>query len=159
MNSDPLNLRHAFHSPSLLIDFQLLNRIQHILPLQQPSKHSVLPIQTRLRREGDKELAAIRVRPLIRHAQHAPCIMLQRGTYLVLKGLAVEDGRRGLVFCVGSRRAGLADESLYDAMEGAAIVAARGAEGEEVLGGLGGGFAKDFEFEVTEGGVELLRAD
>lgn len=40
-------------------------------------------------------------------------------------------------------------------MEGAAIVEARGAEGEEVLGGLGHGFAEELELEVTVGGVEL----
>ncbi len=40
-------------------------------------------------------------------------------------------------------------------MEGRAIVEGAGAEGQEVLGGLGDGFAEDFEFEVTVGGVEL----
>jgi hypothetical protein len=52
----------------------------------------------------------------------------------------------------------LTDKSLYDAVEGAAIIFAGGAECEEVLGCLGGGFAEYFEFEVTESGVQLCRS-
>jgi hypothetical protein len=49
----------------------------------------------------------------------------------------------------------LDDEAWDAAVEGGAVVEARGAEGEEVLGCAGSGFAEDFEFEVAVGCVEL----
>jgi hypothetical protein len=40
-------------------------------------------------------------------------------------------------------------------VEGAAVVEARGAEGEEVLRRLGDRFAEDLDFDVAAGGVQL----
>jgi hypothetical protein len=48
------------------------------------------------------------------------------------------------------------DHKVWDqAVEGRAIVEGRGAEGEEVFGGLGGGFAEELELDVALGGVQL----
>jgi hypothetical protein len=40
-------------------------------------------------------------------------------------------------------------------MERGHIVGAAGAEGEEILSGLGDGFAEDLELDVAVGGVQL----
>jgi hypothetical protein len=81
--------------------------------------------------------------------------MLQRGPDLVLEGQAIVDRGRGFVLGVCGWRASLAYERFYYAVEGAVVVFAGCAEGEEILGCFGRGFAEDFEFEVTEGGVKL----
>jgi hypothetical protein len=48
------------------------------------------------------------------------------------------------------------DHEVWDqAVEGTAIVEAGGAEGEEVFGGFGNGFAEDFKFQIPMGGLEL----
>jgi hypothetical protein len=40
-------------------------------------------------------------------------------------------------------------------VEGTAIVEAGCAEGEEVFGGFGNGFAEDFKFQIPMGGLQL----
>jgi hypothetical protein len=79
--------------------------------------------------------------------------VLKRRTELIFERFTLVDGWGSLVFGIRSWRAGLADECLYYAVKGTAIVGGGGAEGEEVLCCLWDGFTKDLEFEVTEGGV------
>jgi hypothetical protein len=81
--------------------------------------------------------------------------MLQRWTNLVLERLAIEDRRRGLVFGVRGWSASLTYKGLENAVERTTVVGGGGAQGQEVLCRLWGGFAEDLEFEVTESGVKL----
>jgi hypothetical protein len=46
-------------------------------------------------------------------------------------------------------------EARDQAVKGGAIVEVGGAKGEEVLSGVGGGFAEELDLEGTVGGVEL----
>lgn len=108
------------------------------------------------RRKGDEELAPVHVGALVRHAHDAPRIVPQRRRELVLEqATVVEDGGAGLGLGIVGGAAGLDHEVGDQTVEGRAIVEVRGAQGEEVLGGLGGGFAEELELDVALGGVQL----
>lgn len=87
--------------------------------------------------------------------------MPQRGLDLVGEVLPVDGGAAfsdGVVGGVerGERSVAALDHEVGDhAVEGRGVVGTGGAEGEEVLGGLGYGFAEDFELDVAVGGVQL----
>lgn len=86
--------------------------------------------------------------------------MTQRGSDLVGEVLAVDrgaafgDGVGGGVLWRERGVAALDHEVGDDAVEGRVIVGSAGAEGEEVFGGLGDGFAEDLELDVAVGGVQ-----
>jgi hypothetical protein len=148
---------HALRRSRLLVHGNLLQLIQHILPLQNLPKYRILPIEMRRGREGDEELAAITVHALVRHADDAAGVVSQRWPDLILKQLVrrVVDGGGSLGLWVGCGGAGLDDEVWDEAVEGAGVVESGGAEGEEVLGGFRDGLTEDFEFDGPVGGVKL----
>ena len=79
----------------------------------------------------------------------------------ILEVLPVDGGAalgNGVVFCVSGGEGGVAalDHEIFDdAVERCVVVGARGAQGEEVLGCVGDGFAEDLKLDVAVGGVEL----
>merc|ERR1719409_624569 len=48
-----------------------VNRLDDVHALQHATEHDVRVVETRRRPRGDEELRPIRVRPVIRHGQHA----------------------------------------------------------------------------------------
>ena len=95
----------------------------------------MLPIQPRRRRQRDEELAAIRIRPRVGHAEHARARVLERGADLVLECVA-KDGRAAAAGAC--RVAALGHEAGDYAVEDGRGVVATADEGGEVLAGLGG---------------------
>lgn len=82
--------------------------------------------------------------------------MPQRRRELILEETAmVEDGCAGFRFWIGGGTAGLDDEVGDQAVERRGVVEGGGAQSEEVLGGLGRGFAEELELDVALGGVQL----
>jgi hypothetical protein len=149
---------HLLQRPTLLIHPNLLHLIQHLLALQHLPKHRILPIQMRGRGKRNEELAPVRIRPFVRHADYAARIVAQRRAYFVFKELVrcVVDGCGGFGFGVRCGAASLDHEVWDEAVEGGGVVEGGGAEGEEIFGGLGNRVAEDFELDGAEGGVELV---
>ena len=141
----------------LLVYLEGLEVIEHLVALEHLAKDGVLPVQMRGGRKSDKELAPVGVGAFVGHAQDAAGIVSQRGADLVVEqlvgGVVDGGGRLGLGVCLGA--AGLHHEAGDQAVERAAIVEARGAEGEEVLGRLGHRLAEELELDITLGGVQL----
>ena len=107
-------------------------------------------------RKGNEELTPVHVGALVRHAQDASRIVAQRRRELVFEQAAIiEDGVAGLGLGVVGGAAALDHEVGDQTVERRAIVEVRGAQGEEVLGGPGGGFAEELELDVALGGVQL----
>ncbi len=96
----------------------------------------MFPIQPRRRRQRDEELTAVRVRPAVRHAQHARARMFQRRVDLVGELVAV-DGAAAAAGAGGV--AGLEHEVRDYAVDGGVVVVAALGEGGEVFAGLGWG--------------------
>ena len=158
MYGDVLDLDPLFR-PRLLVYLNLLQIVEHLHALYDLPEHGILAIEMRRRRKRDEELAAIGVRPLVRHADDASRIMSEGRANLVLEELdrGVVDGGRALGLGVRRGTPRLHHEVRYHAVEGAAIVEVGGAQGEEVLGCLGDGLAEDLELELTARGVQLER--
>ena len=89
----------------------------------------------RQRRKSNIKLAHILIRPGRRHSYHSPLIMLQSRVNLIFKRAAPD--RSATRASVG-RITRLAAKGLDDAVEDAAVVLARGGQGQEVLAGFGG---------------------
>jgi len=117
-------LRARPHQPHPLHDPQ---------PLRNPSKNGVLAIQPRRRRQRNEELAAIRIRSAIRHAQNARAGMLEGRGNLVFEFLAI-DRRAPAPRARGVP--GLEHEVRDDAVEEERVVVAAARQGFKVLTGL-----------------------
>lgn len=102
----------------------------------------MFPVQPRRRRQRNKELTPIRIRPAVRHAQDASAGVLERGVDLVLELLAV-DGAAAAAGAGGV--AGLEHEVGNDAVEEERVVVAAFGEGLEVLAGFWGVFGVELD--------------
>jgi hypothetical protein len=156
MHGDALDF-HSLLGAGLLVHVQRLELVQDVFAFEHLAEDGVLPIEVGCGRKGDEELAAVRVGAFVGHAHNPPRIVAQGGADLVLEQVVdgVVDGGGGLGLGVGGGRAGLHHEAGDHAVEGAAVVEARGAQGEEVFGRLGHRFAEDLELDITARGVEL----
>lgn len=67
-----------------------LGQRRETLVAQQLAEHGVQPVKVRRRGEGDKELAAVGVGPLVGHADDAALVVAQAGPDLVLEGRPVD---------------------------------------------------------------------
>ena len=132
MNANPLN-QHLLLWPPFLIRLQLFHLSQDSHPLisYHSPKDCVLPIQMRSRCKQDEELASIRPRPLVRHADYPTGIMPQRRADLVLEVLAPDGG--GDLRTLFGGRAGLDHEVRNATVERGEIVGGRGAKSHEIL--------------------------
>lgn len=110
----------------------LLDRLHTAL---DSSKDGMLPIQPGGGRERNKELAAIRVRPGIGHAEHAGAGVPQGRVDLVVELVAVDGGAAA---AGAGGVAALDHEVGNDAVEDGGGVVAATDEGGEVVAGLGG---------------------
>lgn len=142
--------------PRLLVYGDLLQLVEHLYALYDLAEDGVLSVEVGGWSEGDEELATVGIHALVRHADDAARIVPEGGADLVFEELVrgVVDGGGGLGFGVRGRTAGLGHEVGDQAVEGAGIVEARGAEGEEVLGRLGHRLAEDLELDLTARGDE-----
>ena len=84
MYRDFCNL-HALRRSRLLVHGNLLQLIQHVVPLQDLPKYCILPIQMRRGRKSDEELAAITVHALVRHADDTAGVVSQRRADLIFE--------------------------------------------------------------------------
>lgn len=90
----------------------------------------MLPIQPWSRGEGDEELAAIRIRPAIRHAQYSSPSVFETRMYLIFELLAVD---RAAPSASAGGIASLDHEVRDYAVENDAVVVASLSECREVL--------------------------
>lgn len=97
MYCDVLDLHH-FLRPRLLVHCNLLDIVQHLITLQEFSKHGIFSVQMRRRRKRDEELATVRIGALVRHADYPAGVVSQGGADLILEELVggVVDGRGDL---------------------------------------------------------------
>ena len=103
------------------------------------------------------ELAAVRSRTLVCHAQDATRVVSKGDFDLILEHLSVD---RIAFFCAaGGGRACLDHEVGNAPVEGRAIVAAARAQGQKIVGGLGAGLAEQLQLDVAGGGLECHRHD
>lgn len=120
----------------------------------------MLPIQMRRRHRRDEELAPVRVRPRIRHAQQKWAVVLA-DEILVIELVAVDGFPARAV--TSSEVPTLEHEFGDDAVEAGALVPETfltGAEGAEVLGGAGDDVVVEVEDDagwgtVVDGDVEV----
>lgn len=163
MHSHPLQ-HNLLPGPKLLVDLHVLYPLERttlLRPQQHLPKHGVLPIQMLRFFQRDEELTRIGAWAFVRHAQDAAPGMPQRRSDLILEVLPVDgDAAFGneAVFCVSGGEGGVAalDHEVFDdTVEGRVVVRAGSAQGKEVLGCVGDGFAEDLELDVAMGGMEL----
>ena len=95
MNLHTLDLDRLLWSV-LFVHWDGLDHIQSVPALQDSSKHGVLPVQMRRRRIRYVELAAVRSRTFVCHAQDATRMVSERDLNLVRKVLSIN---RIAVFC------------------------------------------------------------
>ena len=110
----------------------------------------MLPIQPRRLLRRDEELATVRVRPRIGHADRVRLVVFQRAE-LVLE-LAAPDGFAA--GAVAERVAALNHELADDTVEDGVVVVAGFGVGDKVLDGFRGGFGEEAEVDVAVGGVQ-----
>ena len=131
-NITPLNL-DLLHRPISTPRPDRTQLIHDIHPLHHLAKHSVLTIQMRRRRQRNEELAAVRARAGVRHAESALAVVNEGGDDFVLK-LAAVDAAAATTSARGVTA--LDHETLDDAVEDDVVVFACGGEGGEVVAGL-----------------------
>lgn len=106
---------HILLRPILLIHGDLLDLSQRLQArvAQNLAEHSVQPVQVRCRSKRDEELAAVRIGPLVCHADHAALVVSQPWADLVFEGWPPDRAPAlGIVGRVGVRwRAGLDHEA------------------------------------------------
>ncbi len=96
----------------------------------------MLPIQPGRRRQRDEELAPVRIRPAVGHAQDAGAGVLEGGVDLVVELVAVDGGAAA----AGAGRVARLEHEVGDyAVKEEVVVVAAGGEGGEVFAGLRGG--------------------
>lgn len=147
----------AFLGAGLLVHVDSLELVEDFGALEQLAEDGVFAVEMGCGGKGDEELRAVCVGALVGHAHDAPGVVSQGGADLVVEELRgrVVDGRRRLGLWVGCGAASLDHEAGDEAVEGAAVVEAGGAEGEEVFGRLGDRLAEELELDVAARGMQL----
>lgn len=144
---------YRFGRSVFLVHRHLFHRLEgRVCTLQHPTENSIRSIEMRCRRVGDEELAPIGVLPSISHTHEPSRVMAQCRSNLVLEIPSID---RLPTLALPGWVTALHDEAGDVAMECGPIVIVGSAQGEEILGGLRDGFAKDLELDVAERGVEL----
>jgi len=128
-----------------------LDLLDDIHPLHHLAEHHVLPIQPLSLGGADKELGSVGVGPSIGHGENSWPSVLQ-AEVLVLELVAVDGLASSAV--PGSEVSSLAHEVGDDAVEAGALVAVAllsGAQGTEVLAGLGHHVIPQLHDDFTHG--------
>ena len=136
--------------PVLVITRHVLHPGQHLKPPDHLPHDAMLAIQMLCRLVRDEELAPVRVLSGIGHRHDPPSVMLQTRMYLVL-----ERPKYVGTTCPRTRRIATLDHKVTDAaVEGNAVVVARGGQGQEILARLWYEVAVQLEVQVAERGVQ-----
>lgn len=128
------------------IDGELLEFIDCIETINDPSEQSVLQVQVGLGSVRYEELTGICVRSSVRHRNHATVGVPEVIFKLILE-LTVPYGSSA--FAGACRITRLDNEAFDVAMEQTVVVVITGAQGQEVLAGLGAIIAKQLQFDVS----------
>lgn len=130
----PLNNPHLIQRPILRPRLHQPHPLHNPHTLRNASKNRMFPIQPRRRRQGNKELTSIRIRPAIRHTQYTRPSMFELGRDFVFELFAVDGGPAA---AGAGGIAGLQHEVGDYAVEEEGVVVAAFGEGAEVFAGLG----------------------
>jgi hypothetical protein len=79
-----------FHRTVLLVRLSKPQLLDHLHAALDPAKYCMLSIEPWRRRKRNKELAPIRIRTRVRHAEYASTCVLQSRRYFVLELVAVD---------------------------------------------------------------------
>src|SRR5690606_21886908 len=133
--------RRGLLDPNTLHHIALLDRQHHIHPLGHLAEDGVDPVEMRLRRVGDEELAAAGVLAGVRHRQRARVVLVRVARSLALDLPAGTAGANPRVAGILGERIATLDHEVTDhAMETGAIVELAVGElleiGDRVRGGI-----------------------
>ena len=133
------------------VNTALFNVMDDFHALDDAAKHSVLVIETRESRDGDKELTAVCVLSCIGHGQNTRTIVTQIMMELVLEFSSPDTGSTS---SIAHGISSLDDKALHDAMEGETVVVFVPAVDHKVLDCLGTEIGKQLEGHVALCGVD-----